>query len=75
MAAYNGVGDDSSNRLSRRVRQELTCTYCRNLFDVPKVLPCLHSFCKGCLERIQGFSQLFTIASQNKDLYLYIPHL
>ncbi len=26
-----------------------TCSYCKNLFVDPKLLPCLHSFCKKCL--------------------------
>ena len=28
----------------------LTCVICYELFVEPKILPCLHTFCKGCLE-------------------------
>ena len=32
--------------------KDLTCTVCLDKFTEPKVLPCCHTFCKGCLERI-----------------------
>ena len=31
---------------------DLTCTVCLEEFREPKLLPCCHTFCKGCLERI-----------------------
>ncbi|KAI0221542.1 hypothetical protein LSAT2_027143, partial [Lamellibrachia satsuma] len=30
--------------------EQLSCTLCLNRFDDPKVLPCLHTFCRRCLE-------------------------
>ena len=30
--------------------KELECTICLEQYKEPKVLPCLHSFCKTCLE-------------------------
>ncbi|XP_048240925.1 tripartite motif-containing protein 3-like [Haliotis rufescens] len=38
--------DLSKYRLKDRV---LTCTICLDLFNDPKILPCFHTFCKGCL--------------------------
>ena len=32
--------------------KDLTCSVCLEDFKQPKVLPCCHTFCKGCLERI-----------------------
>lgn len=32
-------------------RDLLTCGVCSELFDDPKLLPCLHTFCSSCLER------------------------
>jgi len=28
----------------------LKCTVCLNTYDIPKTLPCLHTFCKNCIE-------------------------
>ena len=33
-----------------KVKEELTCTICQDLLNDPKILPCLHSFCTGCLK-------------------------
>jgi len=32
------------------VRREVTCSLCSDLFEEPKILPCLHTFCKNCLQ-------------------------
>ena len=32
--------------------EDLTCTVCLEEFTEPKLLPCCHTFCKGCLQRI-----------------------
>ncbi|XP_065902733.1 E3 ubiquitin-protein ligase TRIM71-like isoform X2 [Dysidea avara] len=34
-----------------KVKEELTCAICQDLLNDPKILPCLHSFCTGCLKR------------------------
>ena len=36
--------------LAEGVDKELTCAICLCRYDHPKVLPCLHSYCKECLE-------------------------
>ena len=33
-----------------KVKEELTCAVCQDLLNNPKILPCLHSFCTGCLK-------------------------
>lgn len=33
-----------------KVREELTCAVCQELYNVPKTLPCLHTFCATCLK-------------------------
>ena len=38
--------------LAEGVDKELTCAICLCRYDHPKVLPCLHSYCKGCLEKL-----------------------
>ena len=41
----------ASNRasLADGIEKELTCTVCLGKFVEPKVLPCLHTYCKKCL--------------------------
>lgn len=36
----------------KRVKEELTCVLCQDLLTNPKVLPCLHLFCGGCLQKL-----------------------
>ena len=33
-----------------KVRKEVTCSICLNIFTNPKILPCLHTFCFNCLQ-------------------------
>ena len=37
-----------------KVKEELTCAICQDLLKDPKILPCLHSFCTGCLTEWLG---------------------
>ena len=37
-----------------KVKEELTCSICQDLLNDPKILPCLHSFCTGCLKEWLG---------------------
>lgn len=39
-------------KLVQEIEGELTCTICLGMFVDPKVLPCLHTYCKKCVERI-----------------------
>ncbi len=40
-----------ANETLEKVREELTCAVCTELFSDPKTLPCLHTFCEECLSR------------------------
>ena len=42
---------ESENPTIRRMGDELSCAVCHELFDKPKTLACLHTFCAKCLER------------------------
>ena len=43
--------------LAEGVDKELTCAICLCRYDHPKILPCLHSYCKGCLEKLAKKTQ------------------
>ena len=44
-------GREKANQsLAEGVDKELTCAICLSRYNRPKLLPCLHSYCKGCLE-------------------------
>ncbi|CAL8349394.1 unnamed protein product [Arctogadus glacialis] len=34
------------------LEEDLTCSVCYSLFCDPRVLPCSHTFCKACLDRV-----------------------
>ena len=35
----------------KQIEEEITCSICGNLFTDPKTIPCLHTFCKRCIEK------------------------
>ncbi len=60
-----------ANETLERVREELTCAVCTELFTNPKTLQCLHTFCEGCLARSEAFrrkrSTTLAVEAQPKD--------
>ncbi|XP_066512076.1 tripartite motif-containing protein 59-like [Hoplias malabaricus] len=43
------------------LEEDLTCSVCYSIFVDPRVLPCSHTFCKGCLENVLQVSANFSI--------------
>ncbi|KAL4647644.1 tripartite motif-containing protein 59 [Arapaima gigas] len=43
------------------LEEDLTCSVCYSLFSDPRVLPCSHTFCRGCLENVLQVSSNFSI--------------
>ena len=43
---------EKRDKLIRQIEEELTCTVCLGIFVEPKVLPCLHTYCKKCVESL-----------------------
>ena len=46
-----------------KLQEQLTCVVCLDLYTNPKTLPCLHSFCLQCIERLP-------LDPQGDDTYL-----
>ena len=42
----------------KKAQNNLTCPVCYQLFKSPKYLPCYHSYCEGCLEKMQVQSKI-----------------
>ena len=42
----------------KKAQHNLTCPVCYQLFKNPKYLPCYHSYCEGCLEKMQVQSKI-----------------
>ena len=42
----------------KKAQNNLTCPVCYQLFKNPKYLPCYHSYCEGCLEKMQVQSRI-----------------
>lgn len=46
--ATGGIENDSE---WQQIQEEITCSICGDIFCDPKTIPCLHTFCKECLEK------------------------
>ena len=44
----------SETALAQRLSPHVVCSICKRRYSIPKVLPCLHSFCQECLRRRVG---------------------
>ncbi|XP_065907834.1 tripartite motif-containing protein 2-like [Dysidea avara] len=42
----------------KKAQNNLSCPICYQLFNNPKYLPCYHSYCEGCLEKMQVQSKI-----------------
>ena len=54
-SATNTLG--KRDEFIQKIEEELTCAICLGRFNDPKVLPCLHTYCKKCVENLVGKSQ------------------
>ncbi|XP_030044568.1 tripartite motif-containing protein 45-like [Microcaecilia unicolor] len=43
------------------------CPLCKELFSDPKILPCLHTFCTGCIQQLEPLSVLGSRGRQSAD--------
>ena len=40
-------------KLVKSLEEQFECPVCMDSFDDPRVLSCLHTFCKRCIERVE----------------------
>jgi len=45
-------------KVVKKATTNLTCPICYQLFKNPKYLPCYHSYCEECLEKIAVHSKI-----------------
>ena len=48
--ATRNEGKDRCHDEWKQIEEEVTCSICSELFKEPKTLPCLHTFCKECIQ-------------------------
>ena len=48
--ASGGIEKESQKEW-QQIEEEITCSICGDLFTDPKTIPCLHTFCKQCIEK------------------------
>ena len=46
------TGGEARQKVVEELEQEVTCPVCQDHFQEPKILPCLHYYCKGCIEAL-----------------------
>ena len=45
-------GGSQSDEVQKRLEEEISCPICQDHFQEPKILPCLHYYCKLCIHRL-----------------------
>ena len=64
---------NSQSEVKQGVEDEITCPICQDHFQEPKILPCCHYYCKGCIEKLflrAGANQPFLCPECRSDTLL-----
>ena len=65
--------EEPQHRLVNKVPDELVCALCGEMYNDPRLLPCLHTFCKRCLEHtVNPRSATITCHSCRKEVSLMV---
>ena len=54
------MAQQSSSAALKELDEQLTCNVCLDQYTNPKTLPCLHSFCLKCIEKLPQEPQVQT---------------
>ena len=59
------MAQQSSSTALKELDEQLTCNVCLDQYTNPKTLPCLHSFCLECTEKLPQEPQVQTHTRQS----------
>lgn len=65
--------EEPQHRVHNKIAEELICALCGEMYNDPRLLPCLHSFCRRCLEHtVNPRSATITCHSCRKEISLLV---
>ena len=66
----------STSSALEKLKEQLTCAICLDLYTSPKILSCFHSFCQQCLESLPQDTQEnnYTISCPTCRHHTQLPH-
>ena len=67
------TGGEARQKGVEELEKEVTCPVCHDHFQEPKILPCLHYYCKACVQRLAwraGANQPFPCPECRTDTFL-----
>ena len=68
------MAQQSSSTALKELDEQLTCNVCLDQYTNPKTLPCLHSFCLKCIEKLPQEPQVQTRTHNLLLLTLHCLH-
>ena len=65
--------EEPQHRMISKIPDELICALCGEMYNDPRLLPCLHTFCRRCLEHtVNPRSATITCHSCRKEVSLLV---
>lgn len=65
--------EEPQHRMVNKIPDELICALCGEMYNDPRLLPCLHTFCRRCLEHtVNPRSATITCHSCRKEVSLMV---
>ena len=68
------MAQQSSSTALKELDEQLTCNVCLDQYTNPKTLPCLHSFCLKCIEKLPQEPQVQTHTHTHLFLLINTSH-